>query len=249
MFANTLLDSSPARPPLLKRVRRALAVGAGIAAEAVLVAVLVVIPLIRVEALPKLTVFDRIPVPPSRGHASSPPRTVEARHEPRATAQQVLQTPVRIPQTVPHLVDVPQPPQAESVLNSGGFPGGLDTGTNDGILTPFANPASVPPPPPSPARVTRVRRGSNVQAALLVFGPKPDYPPLARMARIAGEVHLEAVISTDGAIERLRAVSGPPLLVPAALAVVARWRYQPTLLNGQPVEVDTEVIVKFILGN
>jgi len=76
----------------------------------------------------------------------------------------------------------------------------------------------------------------------------PDYPPLARMARVQGTVRLEAVISTDGRIQNLRVLTGHPLLVNAALEAVARWRYQPTLLNGEPVEVVTEIDVNFTLA-
>jgi protein TonB len=76
----------------------------------------------------------------------------------------------------------------------------------------------------------------------------PDYPPLARMARVQGTVRLEAVISTDGRIQDLRVLAGHPLLVNAALEAVARWRYQPTLLNGEPVEVVTEIHVNFALA-
>lgn len=82
----------------------------------------------------------------------------------------------------------------------------------------------------------------------MIFQPKPDYPPLARMARIQGTVRLEAVISGDGAIQDLKVLSGHPLLVRAALAPVSHWRYRPTLLNGEPVEVQTEIGVAFNLA-
>lgn len=90
--------------------------------------------------------------------------------------------------------------------------------------------------------------GGQVEAARLVFGPKPDYPPFAVAARIQGAVHLEALISKEGTIERLSVISGHPLLVKAAADAVARWRYQPTLLNGERVEVVTDVVVNFTLG-
>jgi protein TonB len=67
------------------------------------------------------------------------------------------------------------------------------------------------------------------------------------MARIQGSVRLEAVISTDGTIQNLRTLAGHPLFVKAAIDAVARWRYQPTLLNGDPVEVITEIDVNFAL--
>jgi len=87
-----------------------------------------------------------------------------------------------------------------------------------------------------------------VENAKLLFQPKPEYPPLAKMARIQGTVRLEAVISKDGTIQDLKVVSGHPLLVKAALEAVQRWRYQPTLLNGEPVEVITEIDVNFTLA-
>jgi protein TonB len=87
-----------------------------------------------------------------------------------------------------------------------------------------------------------------VEQAKLIFHPNPEYPPLAKMARIQGTVRLEAVISENGTIQDLKAVSGHPLLVKAAVDAVSRWRYQPTLLNGEPVQVVTEVDVNFTLS-
>ena len=86
-----------------------------------------------------------------------------------------------------------------------------------------------------------------MEAAKLIFQVKPEYPPLAKMARIQGVVRLEAVIRTGGTIRNLRVLAGHPLLVKAAIDAVARWRYQPTLLNGDPVEVITEIDVNFTL--
>ena len=77
---------------------------------------------------------------------------------------------------------------------------------------------------------------------------KPIYPPLAKQARISGVVHLNAVISKDGTIQDLKVISGHPLLVPSALEAVKQWVYQPTLLNGEPVEVVTQIDVNFTLS-
>jgi protein TonB len=87
-----------------------------------------------------------------------------------------------------------------------------------------------------------------VQAARLVNQPKPSYPPLARQARIQGVVRFNAVIGRDGSIQNLTLVSGHPLLVPSATEAVRQWRYQPTLLNGDPVEVVTTIDVNFTLS-
>jgi protein TonB len=78
--------------------------------------------------------------------------------------------------------------------------------------------------------------------------PKPSYPPLARQARIQGVVKFNAVIGRDGTIQNLTLVSGHPLLVPSATEAVRQWRYQPTLLNGDPVEVVTQIDVNFTLS-
>ena len=108
--------------------------------------------------------------------------------------------------------------------------------------------APPPPPPPEPQTPQRIRVGGQVEGAKLIFGPKPEYPPLAKMARISGEVRLDALISKDGTIQNLKVISGHPLLVSAAMAAVQRWRYQPTLLNGEAVEVATEIDVNFTLA-
>lgn len=90
--------------------------------------------------------------------------------------------------------------------------------------------------------------GGEVEAARLIEGPKPVYPVLAREARVQGTVLLDAVIGTDGKIEKLSVVSGNPLLVSAAMNAVEHWVYQPTLSNGQPTEVATEITVHFRLS-
>lgn len=80
-------------------------------------------------------------------------------------------------------------------------------------------------------------------------GAAPQYPAIAREARIEGTVVLSATISKSGTIENLHVVSGPPMLVQAAEQAVRTWRYRPYLLNGEPVEVETTVYVSFRLGS
>ncbi len=122
---------------------------------------------------------------------------------------------------------------------------------------PFGGSTTLPPgnavPPASTTPVVKqtqtgpLKVGGGVEAARLVFGPRPAYPALARVARSEGVVKLEAIIAADGSIRNLRVVAGPPLLVEAALSAVRQWRYQPTLLNGVAVEVVTEIEVNFSL--
>ena len=89
---------------------------------------------------------------------------------------------------------------------------------------------------------------STIEAAKLISQVRPAYPPLALQARIQGNVVLHAVISKDGAVSELQVLSGHPLLVNAAVAAVRQWRYSPTLLSGQAVEVETTITVSFVLG-
>jgi protein TonB len=78
--------------------------------------------------------------------------------------------------------------------------------------------------------------------------PRPAYPPLAKQARIQGTVRFTAIIAANGSIQSLQVISGHPLLVPSAMEAVKQWVYQPTLLNGEPVEVVTQIDVNFTLS-
>jgi protein TonB len=94
----------------------------------------------------------------------------------------------------------------------------------------------------------RWRVSGGVEQGLLIRDVKPIYPRLAQAAGVQGEVVLQAVIGRDGRIENLHAVSGNPLLVKAALDAVQQWRYRPYLLNGEPVEVETQITVRFTVS-
>jgi len=106
--------------------------------------------------------------------------------------------------------------------------------------------ASTEPKPNVPGRITI---GGNVQSAKLIRQPKPVYPPLAKQARISGVVHLAAIISKEGQVIDLKVISGHPLLIPSALEAVQQWVYQQTLLNGEPVEVSTQIDVNYTLSD
>lgn len=93
----------------------------------------------------------------------------------------------------------------------------------------------------------RVRISQGVSAGLLVHKVQPVYPREARQDRIQGTVVLRAVINKEGRIQDLQLISGPKELAPAAIGAVQQWRYRPYLLMGNPVEVDTEILVNFQL--
>jgi protein TonB len=131
---------------------------------------------------------------------------------------------------------------------TGGSAGGQMGGVLGGIIS--SAPKVAPPPPPvkkAPPPPQRIRVGGSVQKAMLARQVRPQYPPLARQARIQGTVKLTAVIAKDGSIQELEVMSGHPLLVPAAMQAVRQWQYKPTLLNGQAVEVVTQIDVNFTL--
>jgi len=219
--------------------------------ECIIVGVTVLVPLIYTEALPKAQLMTFLvappppPPPPPPPVAAAPVRAVR-----RVTAEDIMRAPTVIPRTVKKIIDEPEPIQSAAVGVVGGVPGGMPGGSPGGVLGSIISSVAVAPPPPPPKATTpkRIRVGGQVEAAKAIFQPKPEYPPLAKMARIQGTVRLEAIISRDGTIQDLKMISGHPLLVKAALEAVQRWRYQPTLLNGEPVEVVTEVDVTFTLA-
>jgi protein TonB len=96
--------------------------------------------------------------------------------------------------------------------------------------------------------ITRITVGGNVEQARLVHEVLPAYPSMAKDSRVQGTVRLDALIAPDGTVEHLTATSGHPLLVPAAINAVRQWIYRPTLLNGKPVEVETDIDVVFKLA-
>jgi TonB family protein len=123
------------------------------------------------------------------------------------------------------------------------------------ILTPnFADAA--PPrgtikirPPGAPAQPPRVKQGGTFQAAKIISKVQPVYPDIAREERLSGTVRLHAIIAADGTVRILRVLSGKCSLARAAVDAVRKWRYSPTLVNGEAVEVDTTIDVIFQMRN
>ncbi|HLY62584.1 MAG TPA: energy transducer TonB [Terriglobia bacterium] len=221
-------------------------------AEFMLIGVAILIPLLITQALPKTMLSVALVAPPPPPPPPPPPApAAPVKVIKRLSAEDLMKAPTVIPKTIAKVKDEPEPPpQTGTVGVVGGVPGGMPGGSVGGVLGGIITGAAPPPPPPPPKAATpkRIRLGGQVEQAKLIFHPNPEYPPLAKMARIQGTVRLEAVISKDGTIQDLKAVSGHPLLVKAAIDAVGRWRYQPTLLNGEPVEVVTEVDVNFTLS-
>ena len=127
------------------------------------------------------------------------------------------------------------------------FPDGAVAIPVDLPFVPLARIAASPVEAKPVAKSGPQRVGGDVQAAKLIHQVRPAYPPLAKQARIQGTVRLQAVIARDGSIQNLVLASGHPLLVPSAMEAVRQWRYSPTTLNGETVEVLTQIDVNFTL--
>jgi len=227
------------------------------------VGVLVILPMIFFDQLPGAQLISSLvapppPPPPPPPPAAAPPVKV-VKVIPRQFDAGKLMAPKVIPKEVATIKEEELPPPTSGVAGVvGGVPGGVAGGTPGGVLGGIIGsvPSAAPPPPPpppkkveeKPATPQRIKIGGSVQQAKLVRQPHPVYPPLAKQARIQGTVKLSAIISKDGTIQKLEVISGHPLLVPAALEAVKQWVYQPTLLNGEPVEVITQIDVNFTLS-
>lgn len=250
MFEQTFVEGQNA-------TRKSTSVLISFAIQIGLVIVGVIIPLIYYEALPKTTFSSMLQAPPPPPPPPPPPAPAPikiVKVVPRQFDAGRLMAPKTIPKEIAMIKEEELPPVATNVGVVGGVPGGVPGGTAGGVLGGIigAVPRAAPPPPPKeapkPVVPKQIRVGGNVQAAKLVRQPKPSYPPLAKQARIQGTVRFNAVIGKDGAIANLQLMSGHPLLVPSATEAVRQWVYQPTLLNGEPVEVVTVIDVNFTLS-
>jgi len=243
MFEDSLLESGGRL-----KDRRGRYTGVAFLIEAALLGVALLIPLWYTEVLPnaQLTTFLVAPPPPP---PPPPPAAAVTRVQHVVQTDIVngqLRTPTRIPKKIQQIVEDAPPPSMAVQGVQGGVPGGIPGGVPNGVLGSILS--AIPTPAPTLVKPQVVRVSSGVSQGMLVRRIEPQYPPLARQARVQGAVLLEAMISKEGTIEGLRVVSGHPMLVPAAVLAVKQWRYKPYLLNGEPVEVDTTIQVNFTLN-
>src|SRR6266404_4451205 len=210
--------------------------------QAVIVGVMVLIPLLFTEALPHAQLMMALVAPPPP--PPPPPAAVKVVKQIQTDiVNGQLRTPTKIPKKVELIKEEEAPPPMTGVV--GGVPGGVPGGSMNGVMggiignTPMAVPKIA---------VQRVRVSQGVTAGLVIHKVQPNYPPLAKTARVQGTVQLAAIIGKDGTIQNLHVISGHPLLTQAALDAVKQWRYKPYVLNGEPVEVDTTIQVNFTLS-
>ena len=207
--------------------------------------VLVLLPLIYTDALPKqqLMSFLEAPAPPP---ASAPKSLLKAASTKPASELDhgVLRPPAEIPNKIALVKDEDAPPGVGAAEVPGSIPG-VPNGIPNAVITDVIRNTATPVPK---VAVQKLRVSSGVAQGLLIHEVRPQYPPLARQARIQGTVVLQAVIDKEGKVQNLQVISGHPMLVSAAMEAVKQWRYKPYYLNGEPVEVDTQINVNFTLA-
>jgi protein TonB len=238
MFSESLLETSWA-----ERGRRCGTALTSFGLQAVILGLLMLIPLLTTVGLPgartgstPIIVTRSGPGPTPHPHAGGRPSGVRI-----IPYTGRMMAPAHWSQWIhsrPDLAELPAAPSDGS--NHGFYP------SEAGLPMPISD--AHPLLPVAPKSIERAFRKSEILEGSLIRKVEPRYPLLAMRARIQGTVVLEAVISKAGTIENLRLVSGHPMLAGAAIDAVSQWRYRPYLLNGDGIEVETEITVNFVLG-
>ncbi|HEX9110724.1 MAG TPA: energy transducer TonB [Terriglobales bacterium] len=226
-----------------RSVRRGWTTLASFGFQAMALSLLLLLPLIWIQGPPKLQWFTSLPVPAPPLAPAPPASGQRPTHGSNVSGTHVMQPPA-IPPTIAILNE--QSVASAPNIDEGGVPGGTGK-SRRGVFNSIGPTVEVAPPPPPPPP-THPLRVSHWSEGNLIYRVQPIYPPLARQARIQGPVELRAIISRAGTIENLVVLRGHPMLVPAAIDAVRQWRYRPYLLNGEPIEVEFEITVNFILG-
>lgn len=215
---------------------------ASVLIEAAVLTALLLWPFITPGVLPPEFVFT--PAPPIHGAPRSnparPPVGTSTEPRPPMIVDRFIHQPPVIP---PHVEDTPdsEPPNVEIQVGAGDLLTGLATGTYDRAVTRMV------PPKAAGRERSPLKRSEGVMQALLIHRVRPDYPQIALSMRLSGTVRLHAVIGADGSVRQIEVVNGNPIFIPSALAAIRQWRYQPTRLSGEAVEVETYITVEFVL--
>ena len=234
-YQPTLLDTGTKRGP-----RNRWALTGAVVLQMTVLAVMVISSLFHTEELPRRATLTMLFAPPAAASAGM----MAPAPSPKSTYPSPSNS---IPNPMHKSQETPPPAPADT---TGGVVGGIPGGVAGGVLGAVASsPRSAPvlekAPDPAPKRM---RIGSQVAEANLVYDVAPKYPPEAGRARIEGTVVLLAVIGKDGSVVDVRVKSGLPLLAQAAIDAVKQWRYRPYLMNGEPIEVDSQITIDFTLS-
>jgi periplasmic protein TonB len=209
---------------------------------------MILIPLFHLETLPKQALVRMLEVP-------TPPQAAPVTPQQAAAATRTVS---RVLVAIDNILHVPRViPQHPVMINDGppptnigiGVPGGVGSNT-DGVIGSVIGTGTQPTAMVKPAAPNKpIHVSTGIIDGYVLYKPAPPYPVIARTAHVEGVVVLAALISKQGTIENLRILDGPPMLRQAALDTVSTWRYIPYLLNGDPVEVETQVKVIFSLNH
>jgi periplasmic protein TonB len=242
MFAESMLETSWAQ-----RTRRSWMTLSSFGLQALVIGLLLLLPLWKTVGVPTSRTLST-PISLGRAVSEAPPQAASASHafvaQTNFRADRFLE-PSHIPTGIRMTTEEPSLPA--TVGDGTGVEGRGLAGTPNGLPQSLFNGTRMVLPA-APAPVVRTFRTSNMLEGSLIRRVQPTYPALARSARIQGPVVLFAVISKAGTIDNLRVVSGHPLLVPAAIEAVRQWRYHPYILNSEPIEVETQITVNFLLS-
>ena len=223
------------------RPRNLLAAIGSVTLMSLVLVALVVIPLFHTDPLPQRETLTMLFVPPP---AAASAVTTFRVPKPVYTSKSIsIPSPMHVTQ------ETPAPPVDTTGGVLGGVPGGLVGGVPGGIFTEVLNGTHTVPvlAKASPTPSKRMHIASRIAESNLIHDVAPTYPPEAGRARIEGTVVLLAVIAKDGTVQDVRVESGLPVLAQAAIDAVKQWRYKPYLLNGEPIEVASQITINFIL--
>lgn len=217
------------------------ALALSLAAQGALLAAAVLLPLVYTYELPVSEWLERtllVPPPP----APPPQAPVAARPAPKPPPARfnAFVAPSQIPDSVALLRETEPLSEGLAAPDLGAAYGGAPGGLDGGVLGAAVGAVYIPEMP--------LRIGGRVQAAKIISRVSPIYPPEALEQNISGTIHLEAIITTKGVVRDIKVLTGVPLLADAAVAAVQQWRYEPTFLNGRPVEVITGIDVNFAIA-
>ena len=216
------------------------------AVQALAVSCLLIIPLFYTQVMPRLESVAHVIAPPLGAPQVQPAPLQQASGGDHSLFSNLRVNAIVVPSGIPRTIEIgdrENTPPAFPYVGPGGGQG--DSTITDGI---FKGTGTAAPPIPQRPETAHPPRVSRMMEGSLIRRVEPQYPIIAKTAGVQGSVVLAAIISREGTIEQLQVVSGHPFLVPAALRAVREWRYRPYVLNGAPVEVDTQITVNFILN-
>ena len=222
---------------------------ASIGVHIAILAVLLILPLYFTSGLDIQKFNLTFLAPPVTPPAPPPAPLVSSRPARTIPVHQFVAGKLTAPTFIPRTIAMPlnDGSAAEEVVTGvpGGLPGGQLGGVIGGVLGGILKGALPPAGPAAQGPKQPVRVGGEVKAPRLIYGPDPEYPVLAKQSRISGVVVIEAIIDEHGNVTGMRAISGHPMLIPAALAAVSKRKYEPTILDGDPTPIDLRVEVNF----